>query len=277
MRTTILLLFLCAVMCPATTLTDPFHQAQGCTYSYTSPYDGGCDVIGNEANYDIQKVSLTITGTTATVQLYFNSGAATAGSPLGSFTDAGDTLIVGDLFFYNPNTPYDPSTPALAGSTAADLTYAVPLDTVSRSGLSAGALYSVSTSEEADSAVGPGHPVTSGSYYRQDETVLMTGGTKVSNGTGVTVANFGNGTTSAAYVVTVSFQTTSAFLTSVENSGGQIGILFSSADCANDVIQGVVNTTVPEPQSMVLIAGGLGLLIGVGAWRRRTTRKSQAV
>jgi hypothetical protein len=63
----------------------------------------------------------------------------------------------------------------------------------------------------------------------------------------------------------------------VENSGGQIGILFSSADCANDVIQGVVNTTVPEPQSMVLIAGGLGLLIGVGAWRRRTTRKSQAV
>jgi hypothetical protein len=263
-------------MCPATTLTDPFHQAQGCTYSYTSPYDGGCDVIGNEANYDIQKVSLTITGTTATVQLYFNSGAATAGSPLGSFTDAGDTLIVGDLFFYNPNTPYDPSTPALAGSTAADLTYAVPLDTVSRSGLSAGALYSVSTSEEADSAVGPGHPVTSGSYYRQDETVLMTGGTKVSNGTGVTVANFGNGTTSAAYVVTVSFQTTSAFLTSVENSGGQIGILFSSADCANDVIQGVVST-VPEPQSMVLIAGGLGMLIGVGAWRRRTARKSQAV
>ena len=275
MRITILLLFLCAVLCPATTLTDPFHQAQGCTYSYTSPYDGGCDVIGNEANYDIQKVSLTITGTTATVQLYFNSGAATAGSPLGSFTDAGDTLIVGDLFFYNPNTPYDPSTPALAGSTAADLTYAVPLDTVSRSGLSAGALYSVSTSEEADSAVGPGHPVTSGSYYRQDETVLMTGGTKVSNGTGVTVANFGNGTTSAAYVVTVSFQTTSAFLTAVENSTDQIGILFSSADCANDVIQGTV--TVPEPQSLALIAGGLGMLIGVGAWRRRTTRKSQAV
>jgi hypothetical protein len=41
------------------------------------------------------------------------------------------------------------------------------------------------------------------------------------------------------------------------------------------VIQGTV--TVPEPQSMVLIAGGLGMLIGVGAWRRRTTRKSQAV
>src|ERR1017187_8185883 len=275
MRNTILLVFLSAVMCPATTLTDPFHQAQGCTYSYTSPYDGGCDVIGNEANYDIQKVSLTITGTTATVQLYFNSGAATAGSPLGSFTDAGDTLIVGDLFFYNPNTPYDPSTPALAGSTAADLTYAVPLDTVSRSGLSAGALYSVSTSEEADSAVGPGHPVTSGSYYRQDETVLMTGGTKVSNGTGGTVANFGNGTTSAAYVVTVSFQTTSAFLTAVENSTDQIGILFSSADCANDVIQGTV--TVPEPESLALIAGGLGMLIGVGAWRRRAPRQSQAV
>jgi hypothetical protein len=103
----------------------------------------------------------------------------------------------------------------------------------------------------------------------------MTGGTKVSNGTGVTVANFGNGTTSAAYVVTVSFQTTSAFLTAVENSTDQIGILFSSADCANDVIQGTV--TVPEPESLALIAGGLGMLIGVGAWRRRTTRKSQAV
>src|ERR1017187_7335503 len=98
----------------------------------------------------------------------------------------------------------------------------------------------------------------------------MTSGTKVSDGTGVTVAATGNNgtTTGASYVVTVSFQTTAGFL-GLENNG-QIGILFSSADCANDVIFGAMDT-VPEPQSLALIAGGLGILIGVGAWRRRTT------
>src|ERR1039457_7616582 len=104
------LLFLFAVMCPADTLMDPFHQDQStCSFS-GSPL---CDVVGDEPNYDIQMASLVITGGTATVSLYFNTAAVDPSvSPLalGSFSDAGFSLIVGDLFFYSPDTVGDPST-----------------------------------------------------------------------------------------------------------------------------------------------------------------------
>jgi hypothetical protein len=125
MRTALLILFLCflcAMTCPASTLLDPFHQDQStCSFS-GSPL---CDVVGDEAGYDIQMASLVITGTTATVSLYFNSAAVTgSGSSmtLGSFSDAGLSLIVGDLFFYKPATINDPSDPG------SNVQYAVPLD-----------------------------------------------------------------------------------------------------------------------------------------------------
>ena len=262
--------------CTADTIVDPFHQDQStCSFS-GSPL---CDVIGTEANYDIQKASLVITGGVATVSLYFDSAAVTgSGSSmtLGSFSDAGLSLIVGDLFFYKPATINDPSDPG------SNVQYAVPLDlgTISTPhpgpALVAGALYKVGTSDTALQAlISQGSAATS-DEYRPTETVLMTSGTLVSAGTGVTVANYGNGTTSAAYEVTVSFLTTADFM-SLQNVAGQIGIMFSSADCSNDIIFGVTDTSVPEPQSMVLIAGGLGMLIGVGVWRRWATRKSRAV
>jgi hypothetical protein len=269
MRIAVLALFICAVTCPATTLLDPFHLPQtGCIYTTSPPYDGGCDVIGSEMNYDIQMASVVISGNTATVSLYFNTGAeALVGGQmvLGSFSDAGDTLIVGDLFFYSPDAVMDPSDPKNVIPSA--LQYAVPLE--GHNALTAGSLYQVGATETAQTAL-----AGSSNYYRRDETVLMTSGTLAGSGAGVTVANYGDGTTSALYQVTVSFQTTDAFLSLVQN--GQIGILFSSADCANDVIQGAVDTRAPEPQPLALIAGGLGLLLGVGAWRRRATRKAQA-
>lgn len=274
------LLILFAVMCPADTLLDPFHQDQStCSFS-GSPL---CDVVGDEPGYDIQMASLVITGGTATVSLFFNTTAVVVDPSsgqlaLGSFSDSGFSLIVGDLFFYSPDTVYDPS--ATSGANGPDsLKYAVPLDlaatatpttTTPARTFTAGALYQVTGSETASTALSnPG-----GVEYRPDVTVLMTAGNLVSAGNGVTVANYGNGTTSASYEVTVSFQTTNDFLTLVQ--GGQIGILFSSAECANDVIQGLVTTSVPEPQSLALMVVGLGMLVGVGAWRRRTTRKSRA-
>jgi hypothetical protein len=257
---------------------DPFHQDQStCSFS-GSPL---CDVIGDEPGYDIQMASLVITGGTATVSLYFNTTAVTgSGSSmaLGSFSDSGFSLIVGDLFFYSPDTVYDPSATSGANGPAS-LKYAVPLDlaatatpttTTPARDFTAGALYQVTSSETASQALSnPG-----GVEYRPNVTVLMTAGNLVSAGNGVTVANYGNGTTSALYEVTVSFQATNDFLSLVQ--GGQIGILFSSAECANDVIQGLVTTSVPEPQSLALMVVGLGMLVGVGAWRRRTTRKSRA-
>ncbi len=276
MRTRVLILFLCACVltCPATTLLDPFHQDQS-TCNWTG--SNVCDVIGTEANYDIQMASLNISNGTATVNLYFNTGAPVTGSgsnmALGSFSDADLSLIVGDLFFYNPDTVYDPSAPANSPDGPDALKYAVVLDTSGRNGLTAGGLYSVTgteTAQQALTATNPGDSAVTSDYYRPDETVLMTSGNLASTGHGLTVANFGNGTTAAEYEVTVSFATTMGFDSLIQN--GSIGILFSSADCANDVIQGAV-AGVPEPQSLALIAGGLGMLIGVGAWRRRTARK----
>ena len=271
MRITILLLFLCAVTCSATTLLDPFNVC------YTGSTVCGGDVIGNPLNYDIQMATMTVaadsghTGDTVTVSLYFDSGAVTgsgSGMSLGSFSDAGLSLIVGDLFFYSGDQVGDPSDPT-------GTLYAVPLDTVGRT-FTAGALYQVTTDETASQALGNPTGVT----YRPAETVLMTAGTleHTTGNSPVTVAKTGdNGTTTGPlYEVTVSFDTTSTSFMSLVK-GGQIGILFSSADCANDVIEGTVPvTTTPEPQSLALIAGGLGMLIGVSAWRRRTTRKSRA-
>ena len=288
MRTTILLLFLCVVICPATTLTDPFHQSQSsCSFS-GSPL---CDVIGNEANYDIQQVTVTATGNSVgsmvTVDLYFDSGTGSGGT-LGSFSDAGLSLMVGDLFFYSGSQVVtDPSDP--------NPTFAVPLE--SHNGLTAGNLYAVGSGqiETAQTALGilnPGNSAVTSDNYRNTQIVLATGGTLTTisggganDGKGVKVTGDGSsvlgantanpGVTAFEYDVQVQFQMTSAFLTL--ESAGQFGIMFSSADCANDVIEGLVSvSSVPEPQSLALIGGGLGMRIGVGAWRRRTTRKSQA-
>jgi len=261
-----LILLLAAIGCQAGVIDDPFHQDQStCSFS-GSPL---CDVIGNEVNYDIQMASVAIVGTTATVSVYLNSGAVYnpgGGLALQMFSDAGLSMIVGDIFFYNPDTVYDPS--MASGPTGpAALQYAVPLE--NHASLTAGSLYSVTSTETAYTAMSG-----SSDYYRPQETVLTTAGTLASAGSGVTVTNYGNGVTSALYEMTVSFQTTPGFLSLVQN--GQIGLVFSAADCANDVIQGAVDTSAPEPESLVLIAGGLGLLLGVRAWRRRASRNAPA-
>jgi hypothetical protein len=259
-----LLLTFCFI-CSAGIITDPFRQNQSnCAYTSTPNYDGGCDVIGDEADYDIQMASVVISGNTATVSLFFNTDGTSGQGPnmaLGPFIDAGISLIVGDLFFYDPNTIYDPSDP----TTEAFLKYGVPLE--GHDSLNAGALYRVGNTETAQTALND-----PSAFYRKDETVLMTSGTLASAGTGVNVANFGDGNTNAMYKATVSFQATADFLSLVEN--GQIGILFSAADCANDVLQGTVDTA-PEPRSLALIAGGFGLLAGIAVWRRKMARRAQ--
>ena len=263
MRCVVVLIILSSWVAVATasTYNDPFHQSQSnCSYSLNPPYDGGCDVIGNEMFYDIQMATFSITGNTATVSVYLNTGAVQgAGNSMyiNSFSDAGDTLMLGDIFFYNPDTVYDPSNSA----TTAYLKFGVPL--ADHDGLTAGNLYQVGSSENAQTALG--NP--SGQFYRQNETVLITAGTLASTGNGVSIANFGNGITNALYELTVSFPTTANFLALMQN--GQIGLLFSSADCANDVLQGDVST--PEPKSLVLFLGGLALVCVVG-WKRRQAR-----
>jgi hypothetical protein len=251
-----------AALCRAATLTDPFNQPQtGCDYSATSPYSS-CDVIGNEQLYDIQMASVTVGGGLLTVMIYVNAGAVQKDNNnqlvLGSFSDSGLTLMPGDLLFYNPTTVYDPSDP----NTAAYLQYGIPL--VDHGSFVAGSLYGITggtTVETAEQALND-----SSDYYRRDEAVLMTGSATALTSGSVSVANYGDGTNSARYVITVTTPITSGFLSLVLN--GQIGLLFSSADCGNDVIQGAVGTDAPEPSPVFLVLAGIGLLVAGCKWRK---------
>ena len=252
--------------CSAGTITDTFGQSQNnCVYTYTPPYST-CDVIGNEMLYDIQKAAVSFSDGTATVSIYTNTGAVPYGATslsLGAFHDAGDTLIPGDIFFYDP-------------ATSQNLQYGIAL--TDHGSFTAGDLYDISGgiyTETAQVALQEGSD-----FYRWDEPVLMTGsGTPASSGN-VTVSQVGNGVTSAEYEITVTVPLTSGLIDL--RSNGQIGLLFSSADCGNDVIQGVVDTgyesastaaipKVPEPGPGVLILTGIVLLAVGKQWRKRTT------
>jgi hypothetical protein len=75
----------------------------------------------------------------------------------------------------------------------------------------------------------------------------------------------GAGGTHANWVVTASFNAPDSFIQLLD---GGYGILFSSATCGNDYIQGYIQAPVPEPQSLLLVAAGAGLL-ALGRFARR--------
>jgi hypothetical protein len=263
----------CAILfngaCSAGAINDTFGQSQNnCVYSYTPPYST-CDVVGNEMLYDIQKATVSFAGGMATVSIYTNTGAVSDGaSSLGAFQDAGVTLIPGDIFFYNPTAGYDPNNPA----TVQNLQYGIAL--TDHGSFTAGDLYDISGgiyTETAQEALQDGSD-----YYRRDETVLMTGSGAPASSGNVTVSQYGNGVTNAEYEITVTVPLTSGLIDLQSN--GQIGLLFSSADCGNDVIQGVVDTgygsrsisDTPEPGPGALILTGIALLVVGKQWRKRT-------
>src|ERR1700722_16301807 len=119
-------LLMSALLCHANTLIGTFGQVQNnCNYSASPPHSA-CEVIGEPLLYDIQSATFSVTGGIPTVMISLNTGAVQNVNnqlTLGSFDDAGVTLIPGDILFYNPSTPYDPSNPA----TAQNLQYGVAL------------------------------------------------------------------------------------------------------------------------------------------------------
>ena len=199
-----------------------------------------------------------------------SSNAPSVSGPLtlGAFEDGGVTLIPGDIFLYSPSETANPQ-------------FGIAL--TNHDGFTAGGLYSIAGgvgTETAEVALQDGSD-----YYRRDETVLMAGkGSPDSVGT-VTVTTNGDGVHKAEYDVTVTVPMTSGLLSLVSN--GQIGLLFSAADCGNDVLQGVVNTgytgtvlrpaalaPVPEPGPEVMVLSGLALLAVGGQLRKRTKSRN---
>jgi hypothetical protein len=189
------------------------------------------DVIGNASQFDITQLRFTNFNSatkTFTVDIFMNYGG---GVSLASFGG----MNVGDLLF-----------------TKGANRYFVPL--VNRTGLVAGNLYSATSFITAGTLVG-------GSAGRPTENVW-------GNVTGST--NLGTGSVSTACVgcpgdpnkiqVTVNFVANNAFINGFDGSS----FSFSSATCANDIIQGVV--PVPEPGTWMLLSVGL---VGLGLFRRR--------
>ena len=258
--------------CSAGTVTDTFAQQQvNCNYSHSAPYSS-CDVIGDPLNYDIQKAAI-VTGANGftTITVYTNLNGVSGGS-LGPFSDAGVQLIPGDIFFYAPanDAAVTGLVSSLTNPSALEtyLTYGVAL--YAHNGLKAGDLFLVSGAETA------GQALSTGDYIRTNLPVLMTGGVSRASGSGVTVTSNGNGTAAAEYAISVSFAAPTGTDFRTWADSGQIGLLYSSTDCGNDWIQGVVNvsTATPEPSSFALMIGG-GVLVAGSAFSRRLRRTAE--
>ena len=220
------------------TITDPYLQP---------PCPSGCDVIGANADFDIEKIVFTsLTSSSITVQIYTNyhSGAA----DLAPWSDSGVTLNIGDLMFQEGSDQY-----------------VVPLH--DHGPFQAGQLYSVTELLTAQTVLG--NP--SGVNYRNGEYVWG-GGTSTPIGApgsvSVACANGeavvgGQCPSGGELIVTATFNPDSTFWN--ELSTQEMSLDFAAATCANDVITGFVDP-VPAPATFFLLGGGL---IGMGARVRR--------
>lgn len=275
-----------AALCPAGTITDTFNQTQqSCGYSATPPY-GQCDVMGDEKLYDIQSASVTVNSSTraTTITLDSNLGGVASNSgtlSLNSFSDPDVpqlNLTPGAIFFYASSNDsavgsfVNPNLTNFANPQAniePYLTYAVPLVSDPSHNLVAGNLYLVNTStgiETAQQALNN----NGSAYYRNNLPVLFTSGTLVATGNGVNVSTLGNG--NAEYQISLGF--TAPAGTVFTDGSGKVGLLWSSADCGNDYIQGDITTgtPTPEPSSFILLLSGGGLVALSAFARKRATK-----
>jgi hypothetical protein len=222
----------------APTISDPYLQPNCAS---------GCDVIGANADFDIQKIVFTsLTSSSITAQIYTNYHSGAAG--LAPWSESGITLSIGDLMFQEGSDEY-----------------VVPLH--DHGLFHAGQLYSVTELLTAQTVLG--NP--SGVSYRNGEYVWG-GGTPTAIGAAgsvsVACANGeavvgGQCPSGGELIVTATFHPDSAFWNDLSTQ--EMTVDFAAATCANDVISGFVDP-VPAPATGLLLGGGL---LGMGARLRR--------
>ena len=225
--------------------------------SYLQPNcASGCDVIGINADFDIDKIVFTtLTSSTVTAQIYTNYHSGSA--DLAPWSEFGITLSVGDLIFQGGSDKY-----------------VVPLH--DHGAFHAGQLYSVTELLTAQTVLG--NPP--GVIYRNGEFVWG-GGTSTAIGAAGTVsvacANgesivSGRCPSGGELIVTTTFHPNSSF--SGELAASDLSVSFAAATCANDVIAGGLDP-VPAPASLLLMASGFaGAAIRLKFGRVRRCRRS---
>jgi hypothetical protein len=239
MRTLHQLLWSCFLACASV------QTAYALPVTFADPYGGqnnagsnNGDVIGALGRFDIESLTVTqlsASGVTAGIRFNYNFGDAT----LQPFNFLGATLEVGDLLF----------------SVGGTYRYGVAL--ISHDGLTAGKLYSILGTRSSDDYLG-----SSGLTYGHNIPVRMnsTGAVVVGDGT-VSTQNIGG----FELLSTFNFTPSGSFLTDFQSSG--LEAQFSSAVCANDIVQGYIgSTSMPEPSTWILFLTGLGGLLW---WRQQ--------
>jgi hypothetical protein len=219
------------------------------TYTIYDPFPGSscadpaCDVIGPNADFDVQKIVFD-RGPTTTINIYTNF----QNPSLAQWLDSGALwLNAGDLFL------------SFSGSA-----YGIALS--SHDSFLTGNLYKIdpAQSRNADNVLGAQNPGVNlgGWVFRHTENVWLGGpANPVAN---VLESIDPAGGADAAYKVTLSF-TSPDFLSDFQKDGG-VGIHFASTTCGNDVINGFV--PVPEAGTYMLVLGGLLALAGLDRYRR---------
>lgn len=238
------------------TVNDPFANGDSCN-------DPACDVVANgdaeRPLFDIQKAILTVSGSTVSMDLYFDFG--TNNTNLNQFNDHVN-LNVGDVFF----------------TVGGNLAYVAPL--VSHTGSSnggpqgntivAGNLYSINNASGVVTAQQTlNDPANDGLTYRRGSVVwgFDNGAgslTSILNNGVETLVGGGDGFINPKFHVTLSFNDTNAaaFAAAAANQSS-FGFYFAAATCGNDLI---ASSATPEPMSLGLV--GMGLLSAL-VWGRR--------